>query len=64
LLLVTHGFVIGWFVRSALDPPSWRWLGLDSANTGVTVIRYLRNGTSMLRAFNDISHLSPTLRSP
>ena len=29
LLLVTHAFVIGWFVRSALETATWRWIGLE-----------------------------------
>ena len=27
-LLITHNFVIGWFVRHVLDAPEWRWIGL------------------------------------
>jgi serine/threonine-protein phosphatase PGAM5 len=57
LLLVTHGFVIGWFVRAALDAPTWRWVGLNSANTGITTVRYLPDGTALLVAFNDTGHL-------
>lgn len=56
LVLVTHAFVIGWFVRTAMDAPSWRWLGLNSANTGLTIIRFT-DGVATLGAFNDTGHL-------
>jgi probable phosphoglycerate mutase len=57
LILVTHAFVIGWFVRAALDAPTWRWLGLQPTNTSLTVVRYGADGTSTLVAFNDDGHL-------
>ncbi|MGD1052181.1 MAG: histidine phosphatase family protein [Solirubrobacteraceae bacterium] len=57
LLLVTHAFVIGWFVRSALETATWRWIGLDSDNTGLTVIRYPPDGPFLV-AFNDTGHLA------
>jgi probable phosphoglycerate mutase len=28
-LLVTHNFVIGWFIRHVLAAPWWRWMGLN-----------------------------------
>ena len=31
-LMITHNFVIGWFVRHVLDAPPWRWIGLNQAN--------------------------------
>jgi broad specificity phosphatase PhoE len=55
-LLVTHAFVIGWFVRHALDAPTWRWLGLNSVNTGITTIRFGPGGRA-LAGFNDAGHL-------
>lgn len=57
LILVTHAFVIGWFVRAALDAPTWRWLGLHPTNTSLTVIRYRADGNSTLVTFNDDAHL-------
>jgi broad specificity phosphatase PhoE len=57
LILVTHAFVIGWFVRAALDAPTWRWLGLHPTNTSLTVVRYSAGGTSSLVTFNDDAHL-------
>jgi len=38
-LLITHNFVIAWFVREALGAEAWRWIGLNQANAGLTVIR-------------------------
>jgi probable phosphoglycerate mutase len=57
LVVVTHAFVIGWFVRSALDAPTWRWLGLHPANASLTTVRYDGDGTATLVRFNDDSHL-------
>jgi probable phosphoglycerate mutase len=57
LVLVTHAFVIGWFVRSALDAPAWRWLGLQPGNASLTIIRYNPDGTGTLVRFNDDAHL-------
>jgi len=39
-LIVTHNFLIGWFVRHALAAPDWRWLGLNQGNCALTVILY------------------------
>ncbi|WP_406073205.1 histidine phosphatase family protein [Micromonospora sp. NBC_01638] len=61
-LIVTHSFLIGWLVRHALDAPEWRWLGLNSHNAGLTVIRYGPAGPPNLVAVNDVAHLPPELR--
>jgi serine/threonine-protein phosphatase PGAM5 len=58
LIVVTHNFVIGWFVRSALDAPSWRWLGLNQDNGAVTTIEYRRGHNARLVSFNDVGHLA------
>src|SRR5688572_13348086 len=39
-LVITHSFLIGWFVRDALGAPPERWLGLNTGNAALTVIRY------------------------
>jgi serine/threonine-protein phosphatase PGAM5 len=39
-LIVTHNFLIGWFIRQALDAPDWRWLGLNQQHCALTVILY------------------------
>jgi len=61
-LLVTHNFLIGWFVRHALDAPDWRWLGLNQCHCAITVILYRTGRPASLVSFNDVSHLAPRLR--
>ena len=56
-LVVTHNFVIGWFVRHALDAPSWRWLGLIQANAGLTIVQWQDQQPPTLVCFNDTGHL-------
>jgi probable phosphoglycerate mutase len=62
-LLITHNFVIGWFVREVLDAPSWRWLGINQANCGLTIIRVRTAKPPMLVVHNDLGHLPPELRT-
>ena len=57
-LVVTHNFVVGWFVRHALDGPEWRWLGLNQANCGLTIVRFDPDGRATLVCFNDTGHLT------
>ncbi|WP_415949388.1 histidine phosphatase family protein [Streptomyces sp. KLOTTS4A1] len=61
-LVVTHNFLVGWLVRDALDAPAWRWLGLNHANAGLTVIRYAPGRPANLLCYNDTRHLSGPLR--
>lgn len=61
-LIVTHSFLIAWFVRHALDAPPARWLGLNSGNGALTVIRYRPGRPPALVLFNDMSHLPEPLR--
>lgn len=61
-VLITHSYQIAWLVREALDTPPARWLGLDSANTGLTAIGYRTGLPPTLVVFNDQSHLPPELR--
>jgi probable phosphoglycerate mutase len=56
-LLITHAFVIGGFVREALDAPAWRWLGLNPFHCGLTVIQCLPERPPTLISFNDVGHL-------
>jgi len=62
-LLVTHNFVIGWFVRQVFDAPSWRWLGLNQANCGLTIIRVRSAKPPVLVVHNDLGHLPVELRT-
>lgn len=61
-LLVTHNFLIGWFVRHAVDAPDWRWLGLNQCHGAITVLLYRTSGPAALVSYNDIGHLPPPLR--
>jgi serine/threonine-protein phosphatase PGAM5 len=61
-LLVTHNFLIGWFVRDALGAPDWRWLGLNQQNGALTVVLYRPDRPPSLVSFNDASHLPKSLR--
>lgn len=56
-LIVTHAFMVGWFVRDALDAPEPRWLGLNAVNCGLTTILYRPGRPPALVAFNEVSHL-------
>jgi serine/threonine-protein phosphatase PGAM5 len=61
-LIVTHNFLIGWFVRHALDAPDWRWIGLNQQNCALTVILYQPGLPPSLVSFNDAAHLPDQLR--
>lgn len=61
-VLITHAYPIAWLLRHALDAPPSRWLGLNSANTALTVIEYRTGLPPTLVMFNDMSHLPPGLR--
>lgn len=61
-LLITHAYPIAWLVRDALDAPATRWLGLNSANTALTVIEYRPGLRPSIVMFNDMSHLPSSLQ--
>jgi serine/threonine-protein phosphatase PGAM5 len=61
-LVVTHNFLIGWFVSQALAAPPWRWMGLNQMNCALTVIAYPPGWPAALISFNDAGHLPPELR--
>jgi probable phosphoglycerate mutase len=61
-LVVTHNFLAGWLVRHALDAPPGRWIGLNHANGGLTVIRYTPDRPPALLVYNDTAHLPGELR--
>lgn len=62
-LLITHNFVIAWFVREVLGAPAWRWLGLNQANCGLTIIRVRSAKPPVLVTHNDLGHLPVELRT-
>ncbi|WP_030244008.1 histidine phosphatase family protein [Streptomyces sp. NRRL S-350] len=61
-LVVTHAFLVAWLVRHALDAPAWRWLGLQIANAGLTVLRYAPGRPPSVLLLNDQGHLPEDLR--
>ncbi|MBN9606892.1 MAG: histidine phosphatase family protein [Actinomycetales bacterium] len=62
-LLITHNFVIGEFVRETFGAAAWRWLGLNQANAGLTIIRVRSRKPPVLICHNDLGHLPPALRT-
>ncbi|WP_434969914.1 histidine phosphatase family protein [Microbacterium sp. bgisy207] len=56
-LLVTHNFVIGWFVREVLQAPEWKWMTLNQANCGLTVLAQKHGRPWTLLSHNDLAHL-------
>lgn len=62
-LLITHNFVIAWFVREVFGAPAWRWLGINQANCGLTIIRVRSAKPPVLVTHNDLGHLPVELRT-
>lgn len=62
-LLITHNFVIGWFVREVLEAPEWKWMTLNQANCGLTVIAQKQGRPWTLLSHNDLAHLPVELRT-
>jgi serine/threonine-protein phosphatase PGAM5 len=56
-LLISHNFVIGWFVRHVLDAPEWRWIGLNQDNCAITIVQWDSDRPPTLVSFNDTGHL-------
>lgn len=61
-LLVTHNFLAGWLVRAAMSAPPWRWLGINTCNAALTVIRYVPGRLPYVMVHNDMAHLPAELR--
>ncbi|MFD5214599.1 histidine phosphatase family protein [Microbacterium sp. NPDC058345] len=62
-VLITHNFVISWFVREVLGAPEWRWMTLNQAHCGLTVIAQKQGRPWSLLAHNDLGHLPMELRT-
>lgn len=62
-LLVTHNFVIAWFVREVFGATPWRWMGINQAHCGLTIIHVRTTRPPVLVVHNDLGHLPPELRT-
>lgn len=62
-LLVTHNFVIGWFIREVLKAPEWMWMTMNASNGSLTVLKIRSGKPNALVSFNDVGHLPYRLRS-
>jgi len=62
-LLITHNFVIAWFVREVLEAPDWKWLTLNQAHCGLTVLAQRPGRPWTLVTHNDLAHLPMELRT-
>ena len=62
-LLITHNFVISWFVREVLGAPDWRWMTLNQAHCGLSVIAQKQGRPWTLISHNDLGHLPMELRT-
>ncbi|GAA3622217.1 histidine phosphatase family protein [Microbacterium awajiense] len=62
-LLITHNVVIGWFVREVMQSPAWRWMTLNQANCGLTVLAQKHGRPWTVLSHNDMAHLPVELRT-
>ncbi|GAA2927893.1 MULTISPECIES: histidine phosphatase family protein [Microbacterium] len=62
-VLITHNFVISWFVREVLGAPEWRWMTLNQAHCGLTIIAQKQGRPWTLLNHNDTGHLPFELRT-
>jgi probable phosphoglycerate mutase len=62
-VLITHNFVISWFVREVLGAPDWRWMTLNQAHCGLSVIAQKQGRPWTLISHNDLGHLPMELRT-
>jgi broad specificity phosphatase PhoE len=61
LVLVTHAFVVAWFVQEILGAPATAWTSIASTNAGLTTIDRRPGRPPQLLGVNDVGHLQ---RSP
>lgn len=62
-LLITHNFVIAWFVREVFGASPWRWMGINQAHCGLTIVRVRSTKPAVLVTHNDLGHLPAELRT-
>ncbi len=59
LVLVSHAFVIAWFVRQILGAPVSAWTAIAVGNAGLTTIDRRPGRPPQLAGVNDVGHLCP-----
>lgn len=57
LVLVTHAFVVAWFVQQILGAPANAWTAISAANAGLTTIDRRPGRPPQLVGVNDTGHL-------
>ncbi len=62
-VLVCHGNLIRYLVCRALALGTYAWCYLGSAHCGITVIRIMANGKTILDSYNDTGHLPENMRT-
>lgn len=62
-ILVTHNNVISWFVREVLGSPDWKWVALNQAHCGITILQQRPGRPWAMVSHNDMGHLPVELRS-
>lgn len=62
-LVITHNAVIAWFVREVLGAPDWRWMTINQANCGLTVLAQRQGRPWAVVSHNDLAHLPFELRT-
>jgi len=62
-LVITHNVVIAWFVREVLGAPDWRWMTIDQAHCGLTILQRKPGRPWTMLTHNDLAHLPVELRT-
>jgi serine/threonine-protein phosphatase PGAM5 len=57
LALVTHAFVVAWFVQHILGAPANAWTSIAAANAGLTTIDRRPGRPPQVAGVNDVGHL-------
>jgi serine/threonine-protein phosphatase PGAM5 len=57
VVLVTHAFVVAWFVQQVLGAPATAWTSIVTSNTGLTTIDRRPGRPPRLLGVNDVGHL-------
>jgi probable phosphoglycerate mutase len=57
LVLVTHAFVVAWFVQRLLGAPADAWMSITVGNAGLTTIVRRPGRPPLLAGVNDVGHL-------